>query len=76
MDPTRWQRIQTLFHEAASLPGADQPAFLRAACSGDDALRSEVLAMLEADATSGSILDRDLGHVAHQVLSQTTSTLN
>ena len=74
MDPTRWQRIQTLFHEAASLPGADQPAFLRAACSGDDALRSEVLAMLEADATSGSILDRDLGHVAHQVLSQTTST--
>src|ERR1700719_2603546 len=74
MDPTRWQRIQTLFHEAASLAGADQPAFLRAACSGDDALRSEVLAMLEADATSGSILDRDLGHVAHQVLSQTTST--
>src|SRR5450755_2983419 len=74
MDPTRWQRIQTLFHEAASLPGADQPEFLRAACSGDDALRSEVLAMLEADATSGSILDRDLGHVAHQVLSQTTST--
>ncbi|MBZ5552782.1 MAG: serine/threonine-protein kinase [Acidobacteriia bacterium] len=68
MDAPRWQRIQTLFHKAAELPESEQEAFLKSSCAGDDALISEVLAMLEADHRSGSLLDLDMAHVAHQML--------
>jgi hypothetical protein len=68
MDTTRWQRIQTLFHQTADLPEADQRSFLKAACDGDDVLVSEVLAMLEADSKGNSLLDRDMANVAQQML--------
>ena len=68
MDTTRWQRIQALFHEAAALPEAERQAFLQTRCSGDDALQSEVLAMLEAESQGGSLLDRGMAHVAQQML--------
>jgi serine/threonine-protein kinase len=68
MDTTRWQRMQTLFHEAADLPETERQPFLKAACGGDDALISEVMAMLEADSQGGSLLDRDMAHVAQQML--------
>ena len=68
MDSARWERIQALFHEAADLPEPEQRAFLKAACGDDDRLMAEVLALLEEDARGASLLDRDLAHVAHQVL--------
>jgi serine/threonine-protein kinase len=73
MDATRWQRIQTLFHEAADLSGAERDSFLIAACGEDVALVSEVMAMLEADHQGNSLLDRDMTQVAHQMLSGTDS---
>ncbi len=68
MDSTHWQRIQMLFHQAADLPAADQHAFLKTSCAGDDPLIAEVLAMLKADGEGGSLLDRDLANIAHQML--------
>ena len=68
MDATRWQQIQTIFHEAVDLPGAERHPFLKAACGDDHALLSEVMAMLEADSQGGSLLDRDMADVAHQML--------
>ena len=70
MDATRWERIQALFHEVADLPGSAQRAFLEVECRDDPALMAEVLGLLEEDARGDSLLDRDVAHVAGQVLEQ------
>jgi len=70
MDSTRWQRIQTLFHDAADLPPSQQSVFLRSACGNDEELFAHVLAMLEEDQQSASLLDRQLAEVAHETLEQ------
>ena len=71
-DSDRWERIQVLFHAAADLPREAQRAFLDAAGGTDPGLVAEVLALLNEDAQGGSLLDRDLGQVAHQVLGRAT----
>ncbi len=70
MDATRWERIQALFHEVADLPGPAQRAFLEVECRDDPALMAEVLGLLEEDARGDSLLDRNVAHVAGQVLEQ------
>jgi eukaryotic-like serine/threonine-protein kinase len=68
MDSTRWERIQSLFHDVADLPEPEQRTFLKTACGDDEELAAEVLALVEEDARGSSLLDRDLAHVAHDVL--------
>lgn len=68
MDKTRWQRIQSLFHDATELPQSQRRSFLNAACGDDAELASEVIAMLEEDSAGNSLLDRKLADVAHQAL--------
>lgn len=68
MDSARWTQIQSLFHDAADLPKAEQRDFLASKCASDDVLLADVLALLEEDARSSSLLDRDVAHVAHQIL--------
>jgi len=70
MDSTRWERIQSLFHDVADLPESEQRALLKTACGDDDGLMADVLALLEEDARGASLLDRDLAHVAQQVLEE------
>src|SRR6202521_3505488 len=67
MDSTRWQKVQTLFHEAADMPPAEQRVFLETRCGDDAALVSEVLVLLEEDARGGSLLDGDVAEVASQI---------
>ena len=57
MDSIRWERIQTLFHEAAELPKAQRLAFINSAAAGDPALAASVAAMLEEDDNPSSILE-------------------
>jgi serine/threonine protein kinase/tetratricopeptide (TPR) repeat protein len=68
MDSTRWDRIQAIFHGAADLPKAEQRAYLEAACAGDGTLIADVKSLLDEDAKSSSLLDRDMAEVAHEVL--------
>src|SRR5215470_12193178 len=74
MDTNRWQRIQSLFHQAVDLPEEEQPAFLKKSCGGDADLIAEVQAMLEADSKGNSVLDRDMANVAHQMLAADTAS--
>ncbi len=74
MDSTRWQKIQSLFHETADLPEAEQRIFLERACADDPSLIHEVLILLEEDARGASMLDGDVAQVAHQILDAPTST--
>jgi serine/threonine protein kinase/tetratricopeptide (TPR) repeat protein len=70
MDSARWERVQTLFHDVADLSKPTQQAFLEAECREDPALMVEVLGLLEEDARGDSLLDRDAGYVAGQVLGE------
>ena len=74
MDSTRWQRVQSLFHEAADLPPAEQRVFLETQCGDDSALVSEVLVLLDEDARGGSLLDGDVAEVACQILNDPSSS--
>jgi serine/threonine protein kinase/tetratricopeptide (TPR) repeat protein len=73
MDSTRWQRVQSLFHEAADMPASQQPVFLETQCAGDAGLVSEVLILLEEDARGGSLLDGDVAEVASQIFNDSSS---
>ena len=73
MDGERWDRIEALFHEAASLPRENQSAFLEAV--EDESIRVQVAGMLEEDASETSLLDRDLGHVAQSLLGRAPAPL-
>ncbi|MGA2078658.1 MAG: serine/threonine-protein kinase [Terriglobia bacterium] len=68
MDQERWERLQSLFHDALDRPQPDRAEFLKAACGGDEGLLAEVEALLQEDASSASVLDRDLNRIARQVL--------
>jgi eukaryotic-like serine/threonine-protein kinase len=52
MDPVRWQQIERLYHEALERPVGERPAFLAEACRGDDTLRQEVQALVDAPPTA------------------------
>ena len=74
MDSARWHQIQSLFHDAADVPPAGQRTFLEAACGDDKELMVEVLAMLDQDAKSHSLLDRNIADVAHETLAKSVSS--
>ncbi len=73
MDSTRWQKVQSLFHQVAELPGAEQRSFLEKECGDDVALASEVLTLLQKDACGVSLLDRDVVQVVQQVFHDPSS---
>ncbi len=75
MDQARWDKIQSLFHDAAALPEPKRLPYLRSVCDGDEVLVSEVLALLEEDAHGASLLDRDVSEVAQQILGDSTASL-
>jgi len=68
MNPSRWERVQTLFHLAADLPADERGGYVRSECEDDPTVADEVLSMLEADARGDSLLDRDVSHLARAVL--------
>ncbi len=70
MDRARWLQIQSLFHDAADLPEAEQRVLLEAACANDKDLMAEVLAMLHQDASGPSFLDRNLADLAQETLAK------
>jgi len=74
MDSARWQKIQTLFHEALELPETDRRAYLETQCQDDTRLIGEVLVLLDEDACGDSLLDRDVAQAANQVFSEADST--
>lgn len=57
MDNDRWKSIEDLFERAVEVPRADRERWLEENCAGDEELRSEILAMLDADDAVGGLLD-------------------
>ncbi len=57
MTPQRWQRIESLFHEALGKPPHEREPFLRQATRRDPALFAEVVGLLQADQSASSYLE-------------------
>lgn len=68
MDAGYWERMQTVFDDAVSLPEAARDEFVRIACGADHALAADVLAMLRHDSTGSGLLDRGLADFARKGL--------
>ena len=71
MDAARWARVQTLFHDAADRPPAEQRAFLERESADDPSLVDDALALIAEDARGDSLLDRGVGSAAESVLGRT-----
>jgi serine/threonine protein kinase/Tfp pilus assembly protein PilF len=57
MDPERWQRLWSIFHDALEAsPGDEREALLAERCARDPELRAEVDSLLAAHATGGASL--------------------
>ena len=67
MDSARWQKVQSLFHEATELPAEEQRNFLEARCKDDEALANEVVLLLREDALGQSLLDSNVAEVAQEI---------
>jgi len=68
MDTARFERMQTLFHEALALPESERARFLQQACAGDADLLADLQALLLEDARENLLLDGALPEVAYQVI--------
>src|SRR5688572_30589006 len=68
LDRERWERIQTVFHAVVDESPEVRDAHLERACGGDDELREAVLQLLHEDASSDSVMHRDVHFLAEQVL--------
>jgi serine/threonine-protein kinase len=68
MDSARWDQIQSVFHEAVTRPESDRQCWLETVCGADGPLMTEVLAMLKADGSQASFLDRGVPHIAYQMV--------
>jgi eukaryotic-like serine/threonine-protein kinase len=75
VDSARWERIQTLFHDAVDLPAEERRPFLHLACAGDDALIEDVLAFIDEDSNGAAILDRGLAHAAGRLVGNDEAAL-
>jgi len=51
----RWRQISALYYRALALPARERQAFVEGVCAGDEALRSEVDALLAVDASSAMV---------------------
>ncbi len=60
MSTERFERIQQIFHQALELEVEQRPAFVAEACSDDEEMREEVLALLGAEANPATMLDTPL----------------
>lgn len=56
MSTAPWEDLERIFVEARQLPADARVEFIARACGADDALRSEALSLLEADAASGEFM--------------------
>jgi non-specific serine/threonine protein kinase/serine/threonine-protein kinase len=68
MDTERWQRVETIYHDALDQETGRRAAYVKQACSGDEALRQEVQSLLAESDEAESFLEEPAMKVAARVL--------
>src|SRR4051794_17854284 len=69
MDRERWQKVDRVFKSALELPAGERADFVERACGGDEALRAEVLSLIEHD-REASLLERPAVEEATRLLAE------
>lgn len=69
----RWPRIKEIFQAAQVLEAAERVDFLNKACAGDESIRSEVEALLTADASNEDFLSAPAYEFAAGILADSES---
>src|SRR5215813_13423702 len=57
MNPTNWDRLQDIYHEALAKPESERSAFVANACGNDLDLLRQVNSLLKANDATGGILE-------------------
>ena len=57
MTPERWRQIKSILQSSLEHEPAQRPAFLSAACQGDQALEAEILSLISAHENVGSFIE-------------------
>jgi eukaryotic-like serine/threonine-protein kinase len=68
MDSERWKKVDDVLQSVLDLPPEEREAFLRQACTGDEALEREVRSLMTSERQAGSFLERPAIEVAAQAL--------
>jgi serine/threonine protein kinase/TolB-like protein/Flp pilus assembly protein TadD len=69
MTPERWQQLKQIFQSALERNPAERSAFLRQACAGDPALRSEVESLISSHDQAGDSIEAMAVEAATEMLS-------
>ena len=75
MTPERWQQVKEIFDSAIKYLPEHRDVFLSQACSGDEALRSEVESLISSHEKDGSFIDEPAYYAAAQLLANEKSEL-
>jgi serine/threonine protein kinase/Tol biopolymer transport system component len=75
MTPERWQQVKQIFNSAIAYRPEERGVFISQACSGDEALRSEVESLIASHEQSGSFIDEPAFEVAASLLVDDNSEL-
>jgi serine/threonine-protein kinase len=73
MDQSRWDQIQSVFHQVVDCAPEEQMAMLDALCGNDRALWASVKQLIDEDARTDGVLDSDSARIAHRLLDDETS---
>jgi hypothetical protein len=57
MTPERWQQVKEIFNSAIAYRPEERGLCISQACSGDEALRSEVQSLIASHERSGNFID-------------------
>jgi hypothetical protein len=76
VNPERWKRVNSLFHEALERNAADRAAFLQKAAAGDDELRREVESLLASHHSAGEFMQVPAYGVAPELMFDVESDLS
>jgi hypothetical protein len=57
MDPERWRRAFTIFHDVIAREAGDRDAFLAVACHGDHGIRQAAEQLVSAHESAGDFLE-------------------
>ncbi|HEU5131136.1 MAG TPA: protein kinase, partial [Pyrinomonadaceae bacterium] len=68
MTPERWQQVKEIFNSAITHRPEERSLFISRACSGDEALRSEVESLLASHEQSGEFIDQPAFEAAASLL--------
>ncbi|MGD0445768.1 MAG: serine/threonine-protein kinase [Edaphobacter sp.] len=69
MTPELWARIKPLFIAAVDKPQGERAAFIAEACEGDEELRRELAALVEAHEQRGETIDEVVANIQNLIAS-------